>query len=35
MNDYLRETTSYFGLYRKMFRVRKKGQAGKGLLWES
>ncbi|MBQ6313108.1 MAG: alpha/beta hydrolase [Lachnospiraceae bacterium] len=24
MNDYLRETTSYFGLYRKMFRVRKK-----------
>ena len=24
MNDYLRETTSYFGRYRKMFRVRKK-----------
>ena len=24
MNDYLRETMSYFGLYRKMFHVRKK-----------
>ena len=24
MNDYLRESLSYFGLYRKMFRVKKK-----------
>lgn len=24
MNDYLRESLSYFGLYRKMFRIKKK-----------
>ena len=24
MNDYLRESLSYFGLYKKMFRVKKK-----------
>ena len=38
MNDSLRESLSYFGLYRKMFRIRKKYIPEKvsygGFLWQ-
>lgn len=33
MNDSLRESLSYFGLYKKMFRVQRNIMSDKIIIW--